>query len=59
MDSRILALKEENNRLAKLLDEPKAEQAAWFDEITRQITEMFVRWTITQDIKGGPPGPRS
>lgn len=53
MDIRILNLKEENSKLAKLLEEPKSEQTAWFDAITKQITDMYVMWTIHQDGKGG------
>ncbi len=53
MENLILNLKEENNKLAKLLDEPRSEQTAWFDAITKQITDMYVMWTIQQDGKGG------
>ncbi len=54
MDNRILNLKEENDKLAKLLNEPKSEKTAWYDAITKQITDMYVLWTIRQDGKGGP-----
>jgi hypothetical protein len=57
MDNRILNLKEENNKLAKLLEEPKSEQNVWFDAITKQITDMYVMWTIQQEGKGGPHHP--
>jgi len=56
MDNRIINLKEENDKLAKLLNEPKSEQTVWFDAITKQITDMYVMWTIQQEVKGGPPG---
>lgn len=55
MDNRITNLKEENNKLARLLEEPKSEQTAWFDAITKQITDMYVMWTIHQDGRGPHP----
>lgn len=54
MDNRILDIKAENDKLAKLLNEPNPEQTAWFDAITKQITDMYVMWTIQQGRKGGP-----
>lgn len=60
MENRIMSLKEGNEKLARLLNEPKPEQNIWLDEITRQITNMFVLWTISQEDKGSPPRqPRS